>query len=31
MAYDEQWMPKFLDVNTRNEQAMWDENGNLLT
>lgn len=31
MTYDEQWMPKFLDVNTRNEQAVWDENGNLLT
>lgn len=28
--YDPEWIAKCLDVSTRNEVAIWDENGNLL-
>lgn len=30
VAYDEEWLAKCIDQNTRNEIAKWDENGNLL-
>ena len=31
MAYDKEWLPKFVDQEKRNEQAVWDEAGNLLS
>ncbi|MEM9546173.1 MAG: gluconate 2-dehydrogenase subunit 3 family protein [Bacteroidota bacterium] len=30
MAYDQEWMPKFVDQYSRDEQAEWDGDGNLL-
>jgi len=30
LAYDEKWMPKFVNHETRDQVAKWDENGNLL-
>ena len=30
VAYDEAWLAKCIDQNTRNETAKWDKNGNLL-
>jgi hypothetical protein len=31
LAYDEEWIPKFVDQSKRDIQAEWDEAGNLLT
>lgn len=31
MAYDEEWLPKFVDQSKRDIQAEWDDQGNLLT
>lgn len=31
MSYDESWMPKFVDQSKRNDQAKWDEEGNLIS
>ena len=31
MAYDPKWIAKCVDQSKRNEIAVWDENGNLLT
>lgn len=31
MAYDEAWMPKFVDQSKRDVQAEWDANGNLIS
>jgi hypothetical protein len=30
VAYDEAWLAKCIDQNTRNEIAKWDENGNFI-
>ncbi|MDA0193849.1 MAG: gluconate 2-dehydrogenase subunit 3 family protein [Bacteroidetes bacterium] len=30
LAYDEEWLAKCIDQQTRNEIAKWDDNGNLL-
>jgi len=30
LAYDEEWLAKCIDQQTRNEIAQWDDNGNLL-
>lgn len=30
VAYDEAWLAKCIDQNTRNEIAKWDQNGNLI-
>jgi hypothetical protein len=31
MSYDKSWLPKFVDQSKRNDQAEWDEEGNLIT
>tara|TARA_R110000868_G_scaffold131361_2_gene341385 strand:+ start:29630 stop:30343 length:714 start_codon:yes stop_codon:yes gene_type:complete len=31
VAYEEQWLRKCVDQSKRNETALWDDNGNLLT
>jgi len=31
VSYDEEWLAKCLNVDTRNETAQWDENGNLIS
>jgi len=31
MSYDESWMPKFVDQSKRNDQAVWDDEGNLIS
>ncbi len=31
MAYDPEWLPKFVDQSKRNDLAQWDEQGNLIT
>jgi len=31
MSYPKEWMPKFINQETRDVQAEWDEKGNLLT
>jgi hypothetical protein len=31
MSYDKSWLPKFVDQSKRNDQAQWDEEGNLIT
>jgi len=31
LSYDEDWMPKFVDQSKRNDIAVWDENGNLIS
>ena len=31
LSYDPEWEAKFLDVDSRNETAQWDKNGDLLT
>lgn len=31
LAYDEDWLPKFVDQSRRDIQAEWDEQGNLIT
>jgi len=31
LTYPKEWMPKFVDHETRNIQAEWDDKGNLLT
>jgi hypothetical protein len=31
MEYDADWMPKFIDQSKRNDTAVWDDEGNLLT
>ena len=31
MAYEEAWLAKCIDQSKRNETAVWDEDGNLLT
>ncbi|MEW2921630.1 gluconate 2-dehydrogenase subunit 3 family protein [Muricauda sp. ANG21] len=31
MEYDPEWIAKCIDQSTRNEIAVWDENGNLIT
>ncbi|MFY0650890.1 MAG: gluconate 2-dehydrogenase subunit 3 family protein [Cyclobacteriaceae bacterium] len=30
MKYDEDWLPKFMDPDTRNDVAQWDDDGNLI-
>lgn len=31
MAYEEEWLKKCVDASTRNEVAVWDEDGNLIS
>jgi len=31
LSYEKSWIPKFVDHETRNIQAEWDDDGNLLT
>ena len=31
VSYDEEWIAKCIDQSKRNETAVWDEDGNLLT
>ena len=31
MSYDASWMPKFVDQSKRNDQAVWDDEGNLIS
>ena len=31
VSYDEEWIAKCVDQSKRNETAVWDEFGNLLT
>ena len=31
MSYDESWMTKFVDQSKRNDQAVWDDEGNLIS
>jgi hypothetical protein len=31
MAYEEAWLAKCIDQSKRNETAVWDDDGNLLT
>ncbi|NBS19461.1 MAG: gluconate 2-dehydrogenase subunit 3 family protein, partial [Flavobacteriia bacterium] len=31
LSYDPEWLAKCVDQSTRNEMAMWDENGNLIS
>ena len=31
VSYDEEWIAKCVDQSKRNETAVWDEDGNLLT
>jgi len=31
LSYEKSWIPKFVDHETRNIQAEWDADGNLLT
>jgi|TARA_B110000305_G_C19432357_1_gene636908 hypothetical protein len=31
MIYDESWLPKFIDQSKRNDQAVWDDDGNLIS
>jgi hypothetical protein len=31
MSYDASWMPKFIDQSKRNDQAVWDDEGNLIS
>ena len=31
ISYDEVWLAKCIDQNTRNKIAKWDENGNLIS
>jgi hypothetical protein len=31
MAYEEEWLAKCVNQDTRNEIAQWDDKGNLIT
>ena len=31
VSYDKEWIAKCVDQSKRNETAIWDEDGNLLT